>query len=231
MYIIVAANTLLAISSNIPGGDWLAANSVRFAVLLMAIFPLCLTRSLSGLAAATSFCFGCIVVMSLLVVWLCSAQSAASVSVQNASVAKATSLQRMLHAVPIFATSLFGHMNFPRIYAELESEAKARADAVPLTAMVLLCALLLGFGLAGYAAFGASVQEDIVAQLAFTQGEGLTMCAVQALMLIFVILKTPLIVFPMRALVLAAIKPGYTLSDLGVGQNLVLTALLLGFVY
>lgn len=231
MYIIIASHTLGGIASSLPGGDLLATNPARFAVILAAIFPLCLTRSLSGLSAATSFCFGCIVVMSLLVVWLCTAQMADPVSSDTVVFTKATSPEQMLRALPIFACSMFGHMNFPRLYAELQPEAKPQAESVALTALVLLCSLLLAFSLAGYAAFGGAVQEDVLVQLAAAQGEGLVISIVQSLMLIFVIVKTPLLIFPMRGLVLAAGRPGDVLADLSMGENTLLSASLLLLIY
>jgi amino acid permease len=218
-------------AASIPGAHLLEHDWIRFAVLLIGMFPLCLTRTLSGLAAATSFCFGCIVVVAVIVVWMCTAQFADTQYKVAVTVERYTSLEGVLQGIPIFATSLFGHMNFPRLYAELRTEVKDQAEAVSFTALVLLCCLLLGFGLAGYMAFGVAVQDDIVEQLAMARGEGWGMATVQALMLIFVICKTPLIVFPMRAQVLATLRPGAVLSDLGVGENVLLTLALLMLVY
>jgi len=228
MYIIVAANTLGAMALQM-GADWLASNAARFAVLLLVMFPLCLTRTISGLAAATSFCFGAIVVVALLVVWLCTKQVADTV--QEIAAVEYTTPELVLHAIPIFATSLFGHMNFPRLYAELEAGAKDRAEAIPVTAMVLLCILLLAVGLAGYAAFGDGVQDDILGQLAVVQGEGYVIGTTQTLVLMFTICKTPLLVFPLRGLVVAVLSPGKKLDDLKVWQNVLLAAVLLIIVY
>lgn len=230
MYILVAADTLSAISANLPGASLLAVNWIRFAVLVVALFPLCLTRTLSGLASVTSFCFACIAVVAVLVVWLCTQQWEGEAA-HDAVVVKATSPELVLRAIPIFSTSLFGHMNFPRLYAEMKTEVKPQAEAVARTSVVILCCLLLVFGLAGYAVFGQSVQGDILTQLALAQGETWSMGAAQALMLLFVILKTPLMVFPMRALVLAAARPGQTLSDLSAVSNVLLTVSLLVCVY
>jgi len=223
-YVLIAADNLKIVASSY----FEATEAALFAIILTMIYPLCLTRSLGGLTLVINFGFVCVLAVSLIVIWQ-SVSLRAEVMVVAPTV-HATSVSSTLTSLPIIATSVFGHMNFPRIYAELCPDVKPRAAEVSVVACSLAFLLYLTVGIAGYAAFGSGALADVIAQLS-TRVEGGAMTVAQAFMFIFVICKTPLIIYPLRSQVLGIIKPSESLDNIGAALNAGLAASLLLTIY
>lgn len=230
LYILVAADQCrVLLQPSLDSMHVEVGNSIFYAGVLTALFPLCLTRSLGGLASVTTCCFGCIMMAGIMVVGM-SAEKLA-LEAPESPPTPVMPLTPTLCALPILATALFGHMNFPRICAELGVQGHQRAPAVSRWACALVATLYAVIGLAGYAALGGEAPADIVAALA-QSGLGAAATTTQVLILIFVILKTPFLVFPLRSLCLSMIAPQRgPLAALGAGENVILAAALLGCIF
>jgi len=133
---------------------------------------------------------------------------------------------------------MFGHMNISQIYAELRPEAKPKAPAMVVVSCVGTIALYAVIGLVGYAAFGRQTTSDVVAQIANHEGEGGIVAVIQGLLGSFIVLKTPLLIMPLRSISLSliqAVRPrkidGDNDAPLTALQNALLTFVLLLCVY
>merc|ERR1712061_452072 len=94
-----------------------------------------------------------------------------------------------------------------QIYAELRPEAKQHAPMVSLAACTGTLCLYLLVGAVGYAAFGRTAMPDVVAQIALHCGESADIAFLHSLLASFVVLKTPLLILPLRSLTLQVLDP------------------------
>lgn len=205
-------------------------NPTLFAIILMLIFPLCLLESLAGLWFVSAYCSGAILAVVGLMVFKISMIYVYDSSLQKTTMTSQTTPQSVMLAAPIFGCAMFGHMNISQIYAELQPNDKPRACYVALVACGAVVALYMTVGTAGYAAFGAKAAPDVVAQMAALSGEGGVVVAIQGLLASFIVLKTPLLVLPLRRLTLTVIAREPQIEH-SMGHHVTLTFLLLACVY
>ncbi|CAK0789747.1 unnamed protein product [Prorocentrum cordatum] len=91
--------------------------------------------------------------------------------------------------------------------------------------------LYLAVGVVGYMAFGKNTEADVVSQIAAVRGQSRVVTSIQALLASFIVLKTPLIILPLRTLTLAILCLDINSGDLSAGKNAALTLALLVCVY
>jgi len=245
-YVIIAAHVIRSVALQDAVGEappmWLS-NAVLFALIVAVIFPLCLTTSLQGLSLVTTYCSFAIFAVTGIIIWRCTEILLTSPPAPSSGPKAVTEPLPVLLALPIVSCGMFGHMNIGQIYGEMLPGVKPRANLVALTACVIVIAFYAAVGFAGYAAFGQDAQSDIVAQLAAHDREGLLVSVGQTLLTSFIVLKTPLVVFPLRAVTLGLLAPlggqgpggprrrSASLKELPRGGNAALTAGLLACIY
>jgi len=206
-------------------------NHILFAMVLLVILPLCLAKSLHGVSLMSTFCSCSVLIVVVLIVWRC-LQIAADESLPPSSAPTASAApSSVVLALPLFGCAMFGHMNMSQIYAELRPEAKKYAPMVSLAACTGTVSLYLLVGAAGYAAFGRTAMPDVVAQIALHCGETVDIAVMHSLLASFVVLKTPLLVLPLRSLTLQMMDPTLKPSELPPGRHFLLTLSLLACVY
>merc|ERR1719469_636280 len=164
------------------------------------MFPLCLTKSFADVSWVTTYCTCAMFSVVGIIICRCVAISINSPPAPESTPGVGTSAANVVLALPILGCVMFGHMNVGQIYGELLPSVKPKANLVALTSCSLVIVLYLGIGIAGYMAFGSEAWPDIVAQLANHDHGGVTMSACQVLLASFIVLKTPLLLIPLRGI-------------------------------
>jgi len=218
-----------ALHASSPG--LLLSNRGLFATILIAIYPLCLATSLHGLSWISTYCSGAILAVVALITWEAYGISSASPLPASEAVQAGTTWSSVLLALPIFGCAMFGHMNIAQIYAELRPSVKPHASKVAFIACAFVMVLYLAVGVVGYMAFGKNTEADVVSQIAAVRGQSRVVTSIQALLASFIVLKTPLIILPLRTLTLAILCLDINSGDLSAGKNAALTLALLVCVY
>jgi len=215
-------------SNDVP---FMLQNHVLFAVVLLVILPLCLAKSLHGVSLMSAYCTCAILTVVVLIVWRCLQVATSESLPQSSAPTAAAAAPSVVLALPLFGCAMFGHMNMSQIYAELRPDAKKYAPMVSLAACAGTLFLYLLVGGAGYAAFGRTAMPDVVAQLGLHCGETADIAVMHGLLGSFVVLKTPLLVLPLRSLTLQVLDPTLKPNELPPGRHFLLTLTLLAFVY
>jgi len=228
-YILIAADMtrtlILGSSTDLP---LLLSDGVLFALICLVVFPLCLARSLHGLALLNMYCTGAILTVVVAIVWKCYTISKES---SNFAPAHPTAVSLML-AVSILGNAMFGHMNVVQVYAELTAKTKKHAHVVPLIACIAVFVLYSAVGLSGYLAFGRSVGPDVIADIARRHGsQDYIVVLMQVLLVTFILCKVPLLVMPLRSITLGYVSPGKNPNDVSLSVNLVVVFCLLTSSY
>jgi len=154
----------------------------------------------------STYCSCSILVTVALIIWeACNIFKAGAPSPENVVVASTDSVSLLL-GLPILGCAMFGHMNISQIYAELRPDVKPNASKMVAVACIGTIALYASVGAAGYAAFGSSAMSDVVAQMAKQQGQTGSVSLMQALLASFIVLKTPLLIMPMRSISLSIFR-------------------------
>eukprot|EP00927_Polykrikos_kofoidii_P084212 TRINITY_DN8817_c0_g1_i1.p1 TRINITY_DN8817_c0_g1~~TRINITY_DN8817_c0_g1_i1.p1 ORF type:complete len:431 (-),score=45.87 TRINITY_DN8817_c0_g1_i1:157-1449(-) len=229
-YVIVARDTSKVVIEEFCGKSRAEAvpHFVLSAAVVIVNIPLGCVRTLRGLSIVTTACFAGLLIITFLLVWQAIEQRLEAQP--ESKVVQSTDFIKLVCSLPIYATSNFGHMNFPRIYAELRPDLKPNAASVSLVACGISALIYGSIGAAGYCAFGGSVQSDIILEFsAFRQNTVINV--VQAILLAFVVAKMPLLIFPLRAQVLSLVSPKQTLETLTWGYNIGLTVALCGVIF
>jgi len=206
-------------------------NHVLFAVILLVMLPLCLAKSFNGVKLISTYCTFAILTVTFLIVWRCLQVAVGDTLPQSTAPTASAAAPSVVLALPLFGCAMFGHMNISQIYAELRPEAKRYAPMVSVTACTGTLFLYLLVGGTGYAAFGRTAMPDVVAQIAEHYGETADIAIMHSLMGSFVVLKTPLLILPLRSLALQALDPTLRPSELPPGRHFLLTLALLACVY
>lgn len=244
-YVLISGDVIRSVAGIYAGETppTLLSNPVLFALILAVIYPFCLTTSLQGLSLVTAYCTGAIFAVVGIIIYACAELTLQEPPPPQLAPVATTGPAAVILALPILGCAMFGHMNMGQVYAELLPEAKSRATLVPLLAVALVTVLYSAVGACGYAAFGRTALPDVVAELSARHGGGpVSVC--QGLLVSFIVLKTPLMLFPLRTVTLSvwsslgrskAADSGEELSaslkDLSLSQNASLTLLLLCGVY
>mmetsp|Transcript_70481 Transcript_70481/g.139852 ORF Transcript_70481/g.139852 Transcript_70481/m.139852 type:complete len:413 (-) Transcript_70481:53-1291(-) len=231
-YVLIAADIIRSIVWK--GSDTyplVLQDHVLFAVILLFILPLCLSRTLHGLTLISTYCSFAILGVVGIIVWRCFWLIVHEPLPPGTYPTHHAHIRPVVLAVPIFGCAMFGHMNASQVYAELRPAAKAHAQLVSLAACAGTMVLYVIVGGVGYAAFGSAALPDVVAQIAMRCGETGDVAIMHGLLASFIVLKTPLLVLPLRSLALPlfcrALEPG----KLAWQPNLLITSSLLGCVY
>lgn len=193
-------------------------------IYLICIYPFCLLRTMHGLTFINGICAVAIITVVCLIVVLSSEAAAWSPPVHEAELV--TAPMRTLLSSSLFSAAMFGHMNVQRIYAELKPSVKTYIHHVSGAACGLTFILYIGVGVSGYIAFGPDVKEDIDVQLAIYSKGGVAISILQFLVTSFVVLKTPLLIMPMRTITLNAISSGTSIDSISALHNALLTLFL-----
>lgn len=232
-YVLVATSMIQSFFPAYAGDEPLMLqNSVLFGIILLFLFPVCLAKSFHGLAFISTYCSGAIVAVTALIVW-----KAIDIWVhrmplpESLSMTPKTEPGSVALTIPILANAMFGHMSISQVYAELQPKVKEQANRVALTACAGCAVLYMAVGLSGYAAFGRGSQPDVVAQIIAHTGEDSVTLLIQFLLMTFVLLKTPLLILPLRRLTVEMVAPGVNASELPVYIHVGLTYGLLASVY
>jgi len=231
-YVLITADiirsVLLGNASEVPLA---LRDPVVFAVILLAVYPLCLLKSMHGLSVISAYCSFAIIAVVCLIVGESLRIWTSSPPPESSAATASTEPRSVLLAMPILGCAMFGHMNVSQVYAELRPSVKPKASLVALTACLGSAALYMVVGAVGYAAFGRSAEPDVVAQLAARGGEGGAVAAIQGLLASFIALKTPLLILPLRSLSLEVAAPEVSPAELAAPRHALLTLSLLACVY
>eukprot|EP00164_Ancoracysta_twista_P004847 GFYU01006586.1.p1 GENE.GFYU01006586.1~~GFYU01006586.1.p1 ORF type:complete len:459 (-),score=93.84 GFYU01006586.1:225-1601(-) len=103
-------------------------------------------------------------------------------------------------AIPIHGLSFACHINCVRVYDELKVELRPKAHHVLLLTLGTALAVYMLFGLAGYLQFGEDTLGDVMVN--FPSNDALITTG-RAILGICVILKTPLIIQPLRGVMVS----------------------------
>merc|ERR1740123_864235 len=209
----------------------LLQNPILFVVILLVMLPLCLAKSLNGVKLMSTFCSFAILVVVFIIVWRCLQIAIGESLPESLAPTASAAPSSVVLALPLFGCAMFGHMNMSQIYAELRPEAKQYAARVSLAACTSTLSLYILVGAAGYAAFGRTAMPDVVTQIALHCGETADIAFLHVLLASFVVLKTPLLVLPLRSLTLSMMDPAPKPSELPPGRHFLLTLTLLACVY
>ncbi|CAE8623908.1 unnamed protein product [Polarella glacialis] len=206
---------------------------ILFAVVLAVSFPFCLCKSLHGLSATSAYCsFAIVAAVALILNDLCEIARGDPLP-PSLAVTGSAQPRSVVIALPILGCGMFGHMNTSQMYAELQSDVKPKAHRIALLCCMIAVAMYMLVGAAGYAAFGRGTQPDILAQIAARRGESLSVVLIQGLLASYVMLKTPLLILPLRSLTLMLFHPTSAAGppDLSGRSHVALTFALLACVY
>lgn len=206
-------------------------NPMLFAIILALIFPLCLLKSIAGLSVVTTYCSGAIITVAVLIVWKALDIFAIRKLPIHEEPTVNTDAHSVVLALPILGCAMYGHMNMPQIYAELQPDLKPKASLMVIAAMAGCLVVYAAVGFAGYATFGQGAKDDIVDQMATANGVAGMTLVIQALLGSFVMLKAPLIILPLRDITLSVIAPSASLDDISTPSHVALTFVLLVCVY
>ncbi|CEM17853.1 unnamed protein product [Vitrella brassicaformis CCMP3155] len=229
-YIIIATNIL---SVSLP--DSLSVpRPTLFALVALAMFPVCLARTYDGLAAINTFCFTSFVVISV----ICTVKSVLvreHIQVDETT-QRISPIIGLILSLPMTSTYMNGHMNVPQVYAELRPQWKRRAIPLGTAVCVIAFAFYVFAGMVPYLVFHASTETDILTQLVNTfmavhSARDPHLSLAQVLLGLCIVLKTPVIQFPLRSLVLGRFQPDAKLATLPMPQNLLLTAVCIAAAY
>lgn len=223
----VGQRTLSAMES------FLLRDKVLFGLILVALFPVCLVKSFHGLSLISTYCSCAVMTVVGLIVWkgFEIAMSPSTAVPSDLSMTVETSPGSLALCVPIFGTAMFGHMSMSQIYAELQPKVKEQANRVALAACVGCSILYVSVGFAGYAAFGREAHSDVVSQIVEKDGENTVTFLMQFLLLSYVMLKTPLMILPLRNLTVELASPGTKPAELAIWIHVGITVGLLATVY
>eukprot|EP00928_Gymnodinium_smaydae_P036767 TRINITY_DN2565_c0_g1_i1.p1 TRINITY_DN2565_c0_g1~~TRINITY_DN2565_c0_g1_i1.p1 ORF type:complete len:413 (-),score=60.40 TRINITY_DN2565_c0_g1_i1:60-1298(-) len=206
-------------------------NGVLFAIILCVILPLCLLKSLHGLAFISTYCTCAILAVVCLIVWKCIWIYVEAPPPLEKMASAQTQVNSVILAVPIFGCAMFGHMNISQIYAELKPGLKQKGGLLALVSCVAVTVLYMIVGFVGYLAFGRAATPDVVAQIAKHEGETGVVILIQGLLASFIVLKTPLLVLPLRNLTVALAAPDVNPAQLSTAKHVSVTVGLLVCVY
>eukprot|EP00386_Alphamonas_edax_P013567 GDKI01041885.1.p1 GENE.GDKI01041885.1~~GDKI01041885.1.p1 ORF type:complete len:429 (-),score=119.66 GDKI01041885.1:397-1683(-) len=229
-YIIIASNIIRCfVPGNLP-------DFVAFAAVALAMFPVCLARSYGGLSFVASFCFTSFLFISFSIIVRTYGYASAPGKAEHP--AATFSWIGVLLSLPMTGTAMNCHTNVPQVFAELNRGMKNRASALLFAVTGVACAFYLAAGLIPYWVFGADTQSDILSQLAkalvtskFAENSDALIVCAQALLGVSIILKTPLMCFPLRSVVLAAVDPSAQLATTSQAKNMLVTGSSLAFCY
>jgi len=206
-------------------------NHVLFAVILLVMLPLCLAKSFNGVKLISTYCTFAILTVTFLIVWRCLQVAVGDTLPQSTAPTASAAAPSVVLALPLFGCAMFGHMNMSQIYAELRPDAKQHAPMVSLAACTITLVVYMLVGGTGYAAFGRTATPDVVAQIALHCGETADVAIMHSLMASFVVLKTPLLILPLRSLTLQLLDPTLKPNEVPAGRHFLLTLTLLACVY
>eukprot|EP00923_Selenidium_pygospionis_P029420 GHVN01052469.1.p1 GENE.GHVN01052469.1~~GHVN01052469.1.p1 ORF type:complete len:208 (-),score=3.45 GHVN01052469.1:135-671(-) len=142
--------------------------------------------------------------------------------------------------MPIMLTAYTCHANVPQVYCELKRASKVYSSFVLFVAFVIASAIYVFAGIVPYMTFGATTEDNILKQMfhfyqmdpdSLKGGlvpvcEILTLTATAMVLGISLIIKTPLIVMPIRAFLLNSI--GSSLAECSTATNIAITISTIG---
>lgn len=178
-------------------------------VLLVMAVALCLPRNFSqleGLSVANMFAsLGVVIIISIQSAqFLHAGQQSASPSAKlsAAGFSPSTSVSGFFAALPITLYSFFCQYQVPQLYSEMHPSNQCKAPLIGgIATAALHCSYAL-VGLLGYAAFGDNTESDILLQLSRLNPANRWLSLGHMLFGCVLLLSTPLLVAPLRGMIL-----------------------------
>lgn len=113
-----------------------------------------------------------------------------------------TSPMGALAALPMTLYVFFCQICAPQLFSELPAANRKHASHVGTLAMMACLAIYVAVGALGYAAFGQGTESDILVQLATRDPKNHWLWLAQALFTLVLLLSTPVVLAPLRTMVL-----------------------------
>jgi len=152
-----------------------------------------------------------------------------TVKASAAGFSPATSVSGLLAALPITLYGFFCQFQAPQLYSELQPQHRHNASLVGGVAIAACFSIYAVVGLLGYAAFGRNTESDILAQLTKLNPLNPWLCVAQVLFGFVLLLSTPLVLAPLRSMVLRSIakQSVVEVQDITLGVHFASTASIL----
>lgn len=176
--------------------------------LLVLESLICLPRNFTELQGVTiaNLCATLSVVLLVCIESSSISNNSTSKTVQHEApgFSAATSLTGLLAALPMILYAFFCQIQAPQLYSELQPSARRNAPFIGAAATAACFLVYACVGLLGYAAFGAQTESDILAQLTKLNPSSHWLCLGQVMFGMVLVLSTPLVLAPLRAMLLSS---------------------------
>jgi len=218
-------------------GAPLVSQDLISALLLAIALPLCLPRSFAALWWVNIVNFASTLGVVLIICSQCAeillARTGMRITPSSAVDATpgfmtTTSPGGALAAVPLALYVFFCQIGAPQLYWELRADHKRQASYSGTFAASIGFCLYVAVGSLGFAVFGSQTQGDILMQLSGHNPGNRWLCVGQALFGSVLLLATPLVLTPLRAMVVSRVAGDVGVEHVPFNMHFAITASLLG---
>jgi len=231
MLLLGAIGTMLLLSLHVwqslelaMGVAFFSPNQTSCALLCVASL-LCFPRNLAGLQGLTVV--NCCCTMSVVLI-ICLESRRRRASHEPPGFSAETSLGGMLSAVPIALYSFFCQVQAPQLYSEIQPAKQHSASLIAGAAVAACFSIYTCVGILGYSAFGSNTGSDILAQLTQADPTNHWMCLGQLLFGCVLLLSTPLVVSPLRSMLLSNVAKDVMNSEVSLTVHVATTIAIVG---
>jgi amino acid permease len=233
---LLSSHVLSSVQLAMGTGSTHLSEDVLSMFLFFLILPICLGRNFAALQWTNTVNFACTLGV---VVVICRASlhvlsnrldyrpPATFTNLLAPGMANTTSVGGALAVLPIILYIFFNQIIAPQLFFELKKEARPFASVAGGFATVACSLLYVAVGLLGYACFGAATTSDILVQLAANDSGDVLIFVGQALFAIVLLLSMPLVMTPLRAMVVTSCFNQARVEDVPFGMHFAITALIL----
>eukprot|EP00397_Hematodinium_sp_SG-2012_P039391 GEMP01043000.1.p1 GENE.GEMP01043000.1~~GEMP01043000.1.p1 ORF type:complete len:437 (+),score=70.23 GEMP01043000.1:129-1439(+) len=215
-YIIIGSHIMKSVFIASGLENLVIDDRITFSCVILLMYPGSIMRSFESLNFLSSYCLIATIILVGIIIDRCVVavplKDMAPVSAQKKQHIRTSAVEVEVAefagfalSMPIVSAAMMAHVNVPLIYSELNDAGRSRVNL--LCAAVCIVAVLVygSIGLAGYARFGAHTSDDIVRDLFDFNLRTLDdydpcITLAQAILGSVIILKTPLIMLPMRSI-------------------------------
>jgi len=170
--------------------------------LLVVAFMLCLPRSFQDLQWVTkaNICCSMSVVLMISIESVNIIRSSPAKTSVAAGFSPATLLSGTPSALPIMLFTFFCQFQAPSLYTEMQPSCQRKFSLIGAVAVAGVFSMYMCIGLLGYAAFGANMEADVLAQLRKAIPSNYLLCFGHVPFGIVLLLSTPLVISPLRSM-------------------------------